>query len=159
MYLSTYLDFDRNLGVRLEGGTTSRRSIIIVGELFWNSWSLFLLHCFSCRIWKIKPRSGCHDLCCLWVQCDQIWRFFATLAISQNNLVNVLRVNFVCGILLNLLWRILYAIGLIFADVNGQILKINQIAIWSHCLRHNRRRPENEIQFGFCCCGCNQCDL
>ena len=44
---------------------------------------------------------------------------------------NFLRVYLVFGILLNLLWQTMIAIGQILIDVNGQKLK-NNPAIWSH---------------------------
>ena len=47
-------------------------------------------------------------------QCGQIWRIFNVLA------------NF-----LGFIWQNLYAIGQIFVDENGQMLK-NNLAIWSH---------------------------
>ena len=44
-------------------------------------------------------------------QCDQIWRNFATLEKSFKNFDNFCRVNFVFGIILNLLAPIIMLLG------------------------------------------------
>ena len=49
-----------------------------------------------------------------------------------NYISDFLRAHLVFGILLNLLWQILYVIGNIFLDLNGQKWA-NNLAIWSHC--------------------------
>ena len=51
-------------------------------------------------------------------QCDQIWRNFKSLLLFFG-------VFFVFGKILNIIWYKCYAIGQIFVDVNGQILKTN----------------------------------
>ena len=57
-----------------------------------------------------------------------IFRHFGTILLL---LGNVLRIYFVFGKPLNLLWQFLNVIRLICIDVNGQMLK-NNLAIWSH---------------------------
>ena len=54
------------------------------------------------------------------VDCDQIWRNFATLVFGK-----FLMVYFLFGKILSLLWLICYIIGLIFIVATGQILKNN----------------------------------
>ena len=47
---------------------------------------------------------------------------------------NILWVYLLFGKISDLFWQILYAIGQVFIDVNGQMLK-NNLAIWSHWLQ------------------------
>ena len=64
---------------------------------------------------------------------NSVTRFAVILPLWQNqlDLWQFLRVYFLFGILLNLSWQILYVIGQIFIDENGQKLK-NILVIWSH---------------------------
>ena len=65
-----------------------------------------------------------------WVQCDQIWRNFATFE-KLKSLGQYLGGFFIFGEILNLFWQTSYAIGHILIVENDQILKHN-FAIWSH---------------------------
>ena len=58
------------------------------------------------------------------LHCDQIWRYFTTLAKILKAMDNFDRVYFVFGKTLNLLWQLNDAFGQLFMVSNGQILKI-----------------------------------
>ena len=51
---------------------------------------------------------------------------------------NILRVYLIFGIILNLLWQILNAIGLVCIYVKVQIFQNNLVAIWSHWFRQSK---------------------
>ena len=65
-------------------------------------------------------------------QCVQIWQNFRHFGEILNVLGSFLWVYLLFGNILSLLWQILYAVGQIFIDVNGQGLK-NNLDTWSHC--------------------------
>ena len=66
------------------------------------------------------------------VQCDQIWQSYASLAESLQYWAIFFGGGYLLfGKILELLWQILYPIGQISVQVNGQMLK-NNLAIWSH---------------------------
>ena len=50
---------------------------------------------------------------------------------------------------LDLLWQILYAIGQIFVDVNGQMLE-NNLAVWSHCSTPKENDTMLQVELDFC---------
>ena len=60
---------------------------------------------------------------------------------------NLLRVYLRVGKMLDLLWHILYAIGQIFVDVNGQMLE-NNLAIWSHCSTPKENDTKLQVELG-----------
>ena len=75
---------------------------------------------------------------------DPVWPIginFATLA--KSFLCKYLSVNLIFGIVLNLLWQIIYDHGQLFIEQNGLIFK-NNIATWSHCF-------DPKCYFGFSC--------
>ena len=67
---------------------------------------------------------------------------------NLKSLGQFLRVYLLLGKNLDQLWQILYAIGQVFIDVNGQILK-NNLAIWSHWSCSVRVGEKNSTLFGF----------
>ena len=62
-----------------------------------------------------------------WVKFHHFGKIFKVLG-------NILWVYLLFGKISDLFWQILYAIGQVFIDVNGQMLK-NNLAIWSHWLQ------------------------
>ena len=105
-----------------------------------------------------------------YIQCDQIWRNFATLAQHLKNFGHFDRVHFVFGNILSLLWLILNSSGQILNVENGQILNkqsshlvtltnTTAAANAKAFLISNVKLRNNSIEFGFsateCCC-CTQ---
>ena len=68
------------------------------------------------------------------VQCDQIWRNFATLAKNWNSLSTVTGLIYYLAHFWAYFDKWIHAFGYIFIVVNGLILKIN-LPIWSHWKR------------------------
>ena len=68
------------------------------------------------------------------VQCDQIWRKFATFGTILKVLGKIVRVYLVFGKILIVLWQKCFIIWQTFIIVDGQIL-LNNFAIWSHSSR------------------------
>ena len=94
-------------------------------KINWRQWRFF---CFLSKFWNYYSPFDDAGRRTVWPDLANFRHFGNILSI----LGNVLKVYFVFGKPLNLLWQILNAIGLIFIDVNGQMLKY-YLAIWSHC--------------------------
>ena len=94
------------------------------------SWPVRLPSTPRIRVWAL---SWCLALLTTR-QYDQIWRHFAISAKSSKSWA-IFRVYLLFGEILDWLWQILYAIGEISIDVNGQMLK-NKLTIWSQVDPH-----------------------
>ena len=90
--------------------------------------------------------SECNHRWVIFLSRTSVTIFGKILPLWQNpqSLEQFFRVYELFGRLLHLLCQMLFAIGQIYADVNGQMLK-NYIAIWSHCPTQTNDLPNVQL--------------
>ena len=77
----------------------------------------------------------------------QVWPDLAKLCHFGKILLvfsNFLKVYFLFGKMLSLLWQLCFILGLIFIVTNGQILQIN-LTVWSHWVTHEAKLAQKNV--------------